>query len=138
MTCQDARVPFAYSYVDGDELTSLALEVRGEFLRRPPYSLDDTRRPNSVRLVALDLLESRTTRQQLSVLADLIERNPKLTLAPAHDHDIFEYSDTPATYVADLICEVIWQILTRDAEIREEEQRRCGTSVARGAPRGDV
>jgi hypothetical protein len=137
VTCQDARVPAGYSYVDGDELTSLALDVRREFLHRPPCSPDDARRPNSVRLVALDLIERRSTHQQLSALADLIDRNPGLTVTRDEDRDIFEHSDTPANFVADLICEVIWQILARDSEIREEDQRRCSRAIARAERRDD-
>jgi hypothetical protein len=122
-------MPTAYSYVDGAELACLALEVRGEFIARPPYGADDTRRPNSVRLVAVEVIEGKTTDQQLSVLADLLDANPGIVISRDDDRDIFQYSDTPATYLTDLICEVVCLILARDPSIRKEDSRRTALAL---------
>jgi hypothetical protein len=119
----------AYRYVDGADLQRLILEIRTEFLARLPYGSDDMQRPNSVRLVAIDIFEGKTADQQLSVLRDLLEVNPGLTIAREDDRDIFEYSDTPAAYLTDLVCEVVCQVLDRDPTIRDEDDRRMARSA---------
>jgi hypothetical protein len=119
----------AYGYVNGADLARFVLEVRDEFVGRLPFGSDDTRRPNSVRLVAIDVFESKTTDEQLSVLRDLIEADHELVLAREDDRDVFEYSDTPAAYVTDLVCEVVCQILARDPSIRAEDDRRLALAV---------
>jgi hypothetical protein len=122
----------AYTYVEGASLTELILGVRDEFLARLPYELDETRRPNSVRLVTLDVFEGKTPDEQLDVLRDLLDSNPRLILA-RRDEDIFAYADTPAAYLTDLVCEVVWQVLARDEAIREEDGRRLVLSAESAA-----
>jgi hypothetical protein len=82
-----------------------------------------------VRLVAIDVFEGKTADQQLSVLRDLLEVNPGLTIAREDDRDIFEYSDTPVAYLTDLVCEVVCQVLDRDPTIRDEDDRRMALSA---------
>jgi hypothetical protein len=118
-----------YSYVEGADLARFVLEVRDEFVSRLPFGSDDTRRPNSVRLVAIDLLVSKTTDEQLAILRDLIDANHGLVLTREDDRDVFEYSDTPGAYVADLVCEVVCQILDRDPSIRDEDDRRLALAI---------
>lgn len=118
-----------YSYVEGADLARFVLEVRNEFVSRLPFGSDDTRRPNSVRLVAIDLLASKTTDEQLAILRDLIDANHGLVLTREDDRDVFAYSDTPGAYLADLVCEVVCQILGRDPSIRDEDDRRLALAI---------
>jgi hypothetical protein len=121
-----------YSYVDGTDLVNLIFEVREEFLARIPYELDDTRRPNSLHLVSIDLFEEKNIEEQLAVVRDLIERNPDLIVA-RDSSDIFAHADTPGAYVVDLVCEVACQVLLRDPEIRAEDGRRLALAAKSAA-----
>jgi hypothetical protein len=125
-------MPDGYTYVDGASLGSLVWQVRDEFETRLPYELDETRRPNSLRLTAIDVFEGKSTYEQLQVLRDLMDVNPSLIVTRDSD-DIFVHSDTPATYITDLVCEVVRQILVRDPAIRDEDQRRLHLSAESAA-----
>jgi hypothetical protein len=122
-------VPGIYSYVDGATLGRFLLDVRDEFWMRLPHDDDHVRRPNSIRLVAIDVLEGKTSAERLSILSELIDANPELIVLREDDRDIFEYSDTPAAYVTDLICEVTRQILVRDPTLRDEDGRRLARAI---------
>jgi hypothetical protein len=117
-------MPSAYSYVDGDHLVAFVCEVRDVFEASRPGGDDDARRPNSVRLVAIDLFEGKTITQQLAVLRDLMEVNPGLIVERELGRDIFEYSDTPTAYITDLVCGIVCQILFRDQSVRELDYQR--------------
>jgi hypothetical protein len=119
----------AHRYVDGDSLWSLILSVEKEFRARAPYDeLEDERRPNSLRLVAVDCLERMGKRKQRSVLTDLIERNPSLSVERP-ENDIFRYAATPVDYMADLICAVVEQVLRRNRAVRDEDDLRLALSA---------
>lgn len=122
--CKDAPMSTAYSYVAGDNLWRLILRVREDFVARGPYEDDETRHPNSIRLVAIETFEDKTTDEQLAVLRDVIEANPGLIVEHEQNRDVFEYSDTVASYITDLICHVVCQIVARDPDIRLEDNRR--------------
>jgi hypothetical protein len=121
-------MPRGYGFVDGDSLWSIILRVREEFLARAPYELDETRRPNSIRLVALDIVESKTTDEQLAVVRDLIDLNPALIIA-RNGQDIFQHSDTPGAYIEDFVCAAVCQVLSRDKSIHDEDERRLALSA---------
>jgi hypothetical protein len=125
-------MPGSYAYVDGAHLTSLVLEVRDQFFARLPYELDDDRRPNSVRLVAVDVFDGKSTEEQFLVLRDLIDANHGL-IVTRENPEIFAYSDTPAAYVADLVCEIVRQILGRDPVVQNEDQRRLALAAESAA-----
>jgi hypothetical protein len=125
--CEDAPMPNAYNYLEGASLVDLLLEIREEFLTRAPH--DDGTGPNSLRLVATDIFEGKTTDEQLLVWRDLLDDNPMLVVGRNGDRDIFEHSDAPATYLTDLTSEIICQILYRDLSIREEDDRRSALAV---------
>jgi hypothetical protein len=118
----------AGAYVDGDSLWDLIWSIRDEFLARIPYELDEARRPNSLRLVALDVIEGKTTDEQLEILRDLIDVNPALVLMGSRDQ-IFEHADAPADYILDLVSAVAAQVLGRDAALRDEDERRLALSA---------
>jgi hypothetical protein len=110
-------------YVDGDSLWKLILSVEKEFHARIHYELDDERRPDSLRLVAVECLERMGKRRQRAVLTDLIERNPSLRVERTEDH-LFRHASTPDDYVADLISAVVEQVLRRNRVVRDEDDRR--------------
>ncbi len=113
----------AHRYVEGDSLWTLILSVEKEFHARVFTEPDDERRPNSLRLIAVDRLERMGKRKQRAVLTDLIERNPSLCVERT-ENDIFRYASAPVDYVADLICAVVEQVLRRNRAIRDEDDRR--------------
>jgi hypothetical protein len=123
----------AYTYVDGDALTELIFEVRSQFMRDLSEESGDRWRPDSLHLVAIDVLEGKTTDEQLAVLRDLIDLNPSLMVA-RDSRGIFAHSDTPAAYIADLVCEVVCQVLSRDRMLHAEDKRRRRRMAARHAP----
>jgi hypothetical protein len=118
----------AHHFIDGDTLGTFILGVRKEFCARIPYELDEEPRPNCLRLVALDELEARSTREQLAILKDLLDLNPALVVERAEE-DIFPYASTAGDYIIDLVCAVAEQILHRDEAIREEDYRRIALSA---------
>jgi hypothetical protein len=113
----------AHRYVEGDSLWTLILGVEKEFHARVFAEPDGERRPNSLRLIAVDRLERMGKRKQRAVLTDLIERNPSLCVERT-ENDIFRYASAPVDYVADLICAVVEQVLRRNRAIRDEDDRR--------------
>ncbi len=115
-------------FVDGDSLCGFILSVRKEFLVRIPYELDDERRPNCLRLVALDQLESRDTNEHLAILKDLIDLNPGLAVERTDD-EIFRHAAVASDYISDLVCAVVEQILRRDEHIREQDDERLALSA---------
>jgi hypothetical protein len=118
----------AYTYVEGADLVGLILEVRDEFLARLPYELDEARRPNSIRLVAIDVFTGKSTDEQLAVMRDLLDANAGLTVRNS-GREVFPYAESPADYMKDLVCQVVYQILTRDPAFQSEDDRRIAASV---------
>jgi hypothetical protein len=113
----------SYTYVDGSSLVGLILEVRDEFLARSPFDGRAGRRPNSVQAVAIDIYGGKQVDARLEVLRDLMERNGDLVLDRVAD-EMFVYSDTAPTYLTDLVCAVVGQVLLRDPTISTEDARR--------------
>jgi hypothetical protein len=112
-----------YTYVEGASLTRLLLEVRKEFWGRLPYELDDFRRPNSIRQVAIDVFEEKSTDGRLGVLHDLLVANEGLVLT-ATPQAIFASANAPADYLVDIVCAIVQDVLERDADLAVENQRR--------------
>lgn len=110
------------TYVDGDSLVAFILDVRDRFSVEGDSDLPDDR-PNSVHLIAIEFFEGLPTDMQLAIIRDLLESNPSL-LVKRGGRDPFAYSDTPAAYLADLVCEVTWQVLERDPTVSAEHHRR--------------
>jgi len=113
----------AHRYVEGDSLWTLILSVEKEFHMRAVTTPSDERRPDSLRLIAVDRLERMGKRRQRAVLTDLIERNPSLRVERTEDH-LFRHASTPDDYVADLISAVVEQVLRRNQAVRDEDDRR--------------
>jgi hypothetical protein len=112
-----------YTYVEGASLTGLLLEVRKEFWSRLPYELDDFRRPNSIRHVAIDVFEEQSTNGRLGVLHDLLVANEGLVVTAA-PQAIFASADAPADYLVDIVCAIVQDVLERDSVVATENRRR--------------
>lgn len=67
-------------------MSTLILSVEKEFHTRAFTEPDDERRPDSLRLIAVDRLERMGKRRQRAVLTDIIERNPSLRVERTEDH----------------------------------------------------
>lgn len=119
-----------YTYVDGADLVSLVLDVRHEFVGRPPYELDAMRRPNTVWLVTVDVFDDRAVADQAAIVLDLMHRNPRLTLTRCTASDVLAHATTVADQLTDLVCGAVCEILLRDPLIREESKRRESLSQA--------
>jgi hypothetical protein len=111
-----------YTYVDGANLVELILEVRAEFLRRLPYELDDSRRPNSVAQVAVPIVEDLPPRERLLILGEIDAS--AMMLCDFDPATVFEHASTPADCLTDLTCAVVAHVLRRDHAIRCEDDRR--------------
>jgi hypothetical protein len=122
-----------YSFIEGGDLVDLILEVREEFLGRTPYDLDDARQPNSVRLVALAVLEDRSNEVRARIIGDLDVVELDLRLADVEPSEVFAQAATPREYLTDLVCEVVSQVLRRDEYIRSEDHRRLQLAAASSA-----
>ncbi len=116
-----------YTFVDGAHLTRLILDVRDDFHARPECDDALGRRPNTVRAVALDRYTSRSVNGKLAILRDLIECNADLLLTQ-EAQDVFAHSDGPATYLADLVREVVAEVLLRDPGIYAEDTQRAAAA----------
>jgi hypothetical protein len=115
----------AYTEVDGSRLVGFIAAVRAEYLARKPYEelREDFRQVNSVRVVTLELFERLATAEQLGVIEDLLCHNGEVILVRSHA-EIFRTADSPGTYIADVVCEVVWQALMREPAIRVEDEIR--------------
>jgi hypothetical protein len=114
--------------VDGASLVALVLEVRDEFVARPPCEAYGAGQPNSLRLTAIDVFEGRPPAEQVAVIRDLMDVNRELVIRRSGE-EIFAHSDTPASYLTDLVCEAVSQILERDPSIHDEDRRRVALAV---------
>jgi hypothetical protein len=122
-------MPGAYTYVDGANLVGLILEVHDEFLARLAYDPDDARRPNSLRLVAIDVFEGKPLDDQLLVIRDLMAADASLSIMRDEKDDAFTYSHTAGDYMTDLVCQVVYQVLSRNPRIRSEDERRMELAI---------
>jgi hypothetical protein len=99
--------------------------VRTEYWLRRPY--DDysggLRQTNTVRVVACQTLERFSREEQLAVIQDLYTLD-SVAFIRDDPREVFEASDSVGSHMFDLACEVVWQTLIRDVEIRIEDEIR--------------
>jgi hypothetical protein len=117
-------MPGAYTDVTGAALVGLIHETRTTFLAEPRVAAYDPQLPNSLRLVALEVFTSKSKESQLEVLGDVIEADTDLPIE-RDSSDIFPHAGTAGAYVADLICEIVCQVLYDDLDIRDEDEHRA-------------
>jgi hypothetical protein len=113
------------SGISGRRLLDYIEAVRREYVRRRPY--DDLsgglRQTNTIRLVAAEIFEDLSGEQKLAVICDAyaLDSHEFLREDP---REIFQASDTIANHLFDLVCEVAWQVLVSDIELRIEDEIR--------------
>lgn len=105
--------------------------VRTEYWLRQPY--DDysggLRQTNTVRVVACQILERLPREEQLAVIRDLYELD-SVELLRDDPREVFVTSDSIGNHIFDLACEVVWQMLICDIEIRVEDEIRMALAEA--------
>lgn len=112
--------------VEGQSLLALIDAVRRTFLARDPYEQRPSGRrlANSVRLVTVETFDGLSRREQVAVVEDLLFGDQEVEFL-RDPQAIFHASDSPASHAVDLVCEVVWQALMREPEIRIEDEIRA-------------
>lgn len=115
----------AYTAVEGSSLGSLIRAARDEYLSRDAYeeSSGGFRTPNSLRIVISARFEAMSAAERLSVLDDLLHQNHEVILV-RDQREVFRDRDVPSSVITDLVCEVVWQALVCDPELRIEDEIR--------------
>jgi len=110
---------------EGDHLDRLIQEVKREFFARSASTSFEGgfREANTLRVVAVEVLEGLALEAQIATLSDLFLRNECLVLR-RDAADIFVTADSPAGVLTDLVCEVVWQLLIEDPLIQMEDEAR--------------
>jgi hypothetical protein len=105
-------------------------DVRSEYWSRGPFDqfLGGARQPNTVRLVAGQVLEDLPAPHRVALVGELLCLE-ELELIRDLDR-IFRFADSVGAVVFDLACEVCWQILVSDVEIRIEDEIRAALTAA--------
>ena len=110
--------------IEGGDLRLLIKEVRREFFARAACeTFGDTQQINSVRVVAIEVFDGLSVEAQLAVVADLVRVDQEPILHRSTE-DIFAASDSPLAFIADLVCEVVWQVLMDDPVVPMENEER--------------
>ena len=99
--------------------------VRSEYWLRQPYEdySSGLRQANTVRVVACQVLEKLSHEEQLAVVRDLYTLE-SVELLRGTPSEVFGASDSIRSHIFDLACEVTWQMLVSDLEIRVEDEIR--------------
>ncbi len=121
-----------YGDLQGENLLRLARAVRREYWRRDPYEAytGGLRQPNTVRVVACQLLEALPPARQLAIVEELYALD-SLELLRDEPGEVYAASDSVRSHIFDLACEVVWQTLVADVRIRVEDEIR--EALAEGA-----
>jgi hypothetical protein len=91
--------------------------------------LGEVLQPNSVRLIAIEVLGQFDASDRALILSDLLELNPELFLERDVE-DIFVAASTPSDFLTDVICEVAAQPLRRDPKVHAEDELRLALAGA--------
>jgi hypothetical protein len=115
----------ALSGISGRHLLLYLEAVRREYLAREPY--DDfsggLRQTNTIRLVAGEIFGDLSRGEQLAVICDVYELDSHEFLRN-DPREIFQASDTVSNHLFDVVCELAWQELVSDTELRIEDEIR--------------
>jgi hypothetical protein len=122
----------AHVGLQGENLRRLTDAVRAEYWRRGPYEsyAGGLLQPNTVRVVVCQLLEALGAAAQLAIVEDLYTLD-SIELLRDDPREVFAAADSVASHIFDLVCEVVWQTLVADVEIRVEDEIR--EALAEGA-----
>jgi hypothetical protein len=111
--------------ISGRHLLHYLGAVRREYLARDPY--DDfsggLRQTNTIRLVAGEVFGGLSREEQLAVISDVYELDSRQFLRE-DPREIFQASDTVSNHLFDVVCELAWQELVSDTELRIEDEIR--------------
>lgn len=112
--------------VEGPSLLALIDTIRRTFLARDSYEEvpSGQRRVNSVRLATIETWDGLSRSEQIAVVEDLLFGDQEIEFLRSQQ-TIFHASDSPAAHIVDLVCEVVWQALVREPEIRIEDEIRA-------------
>jgi hypothetical protein len=121
----------ALSGISGRHLLLYLEAVRREYLAREPYEdfSGGLRQINTIRLVAGETLEGLAREERLAVICDVYELDSHEFLRD-DPREIFHASDTVSNHLFDLVCELAWQELVSDTELRIEDEIRI--ALAKG------
>jgi hypothetical protein len=127
----------AHLGLQGENLRRLSDAVRVEYWSRGPYEAyaGGLRQPNTVRVVACQLLEALPPPAQLAIVEDLYTLD-SIELLRGDPGKIFAASDSVRSHIFDLACEVVWQTLVADIDVRVEDEIR--EALAEGAHSPDT
>lgn len=108
----------------GWHLRDFAREVREEYWGRGPFEeyLEGVRQPNTVRLVAGQVLEAMAPDRQTAVMGDLLRLESMALIR--EPEEVLQAADSVGDMLFDLACEACWQILVADIELRIEDEVR--------------
>jgi transcriptional antiterminator Rof (Rho-off) len=112
--------------VEGVSLRRLIQDVHDEFVVRCAYDEFELefRQANCVRVVALDMFDRKSPDEQVAVVADLLCHNGEMRLLRGDKTTVFASAESPGEIIVDLVCEIVWQVLMRDHEVRVEDEIR--------------
>lgn len=121
----------ALSGISGRHLLLYLEVVRREYLAREPYEdfSGGLRQTNTIRLVAGEIFGDLSREEQLAVICDVYELDSHELLRD-DPREIFQASDTVSNHLFDLVCELAWQELVSDTELRIEDEIRM--ALAKG------
>jgi hypothetical protein len=112
------------SLLHGASLRSFIDEVRCEFFARRAREVGHGyQQVNSTRVVTIEVYDDLSVDAQAAIAADVVRAKDEIVLI-RNAEEVFTSSDTPQAYIADLICEVVYQELMDDPSVVIEDESR--------------
>jgi hypothetical protein len=112
------------SQLHGASLRRFIDEVRREFFARRAREVGDGyQQINSARVVTIEVYDDLSVDAQAAIAADVVRAKDEIVLI-RNPEEVFTRSDTPQAYIADLICEVVYQELMDDPSVVMEDESR--------------
>jgi hypothetical protein len=116
--------PDGANQLQGENLRRLVNEVRREFFARSAQGIRDRpRRINSARIVATEVYDGLSINAQAAITADVLLANEQIVLE-RDGVDIVSCADTARSFVADVVCEIVYQELMNDPVVVMEDESR--------------
>ncbi len=117
--------PDAVHEFQGESLRRLVEEVRRVFFSRSAARTisESCRHINSISVVANEVYEGLSIDAQVAIAVDVMRASEDIVLE-RDSEDIVSSSDTARSFVADLICEIVYQELMNDPLVVAEEESR--------------
>jgi hypothetical protein len=112
------------SQLQGASLRRFIDEVRCEFFGRLAREVGHAyQQINSARVVTIEVYDALSVDAQAAIAADVVRAKDEIVVV-RNAEDVFARSDTPQAYIADLICEVVYQELMDDPSVAMEDESR--------------